>query len=201
MSDLFQAKAGKWDASLMRQQLSSAIGSSIVQQIPLNSQMLVMDFGAGTGLLTAAVAPQVNHITAVDTSAAMLEKLEIKSELIGKVSTVCQDIIEQPLEKRFDLIISAMTMHHVENTEHLIAAFSTHLRPGGRVALADLDTEDGTFHPADTEGVFHYGFERRALQTILEDKGFVDVQFHTAHTVDKEDKRYPIFLVIARKAV
>ena len=201
MSDLFQAKASNWDASLMRQQLSSAIGTAIVQQIPLNTQMQVMDFGAGTGLLTAPIAARVSHVTAVDTSAAMLEKLSIKTAINGNVSAVCQDITSQPLEKKFDLIISAMAMHHVENTDHLITTFSTHLSPGGRIALADLDKEDGTFHPADTEGVFHHGFERETLQTILEDKGFVDVQFHTAHTVDKEDKRYPIFLVIARKAV
>jgi 2-polyprenyl-3-methyl-5-hydroxy-6-metoxy-1,4-benzoquinol methylase len=199
MPDLFQAKATNWDASQMRQQLSSAIGSTIVQQVSLDTEMHVMDFGAGTGLLTAAIAPQVSHITAVDTSAAMLDKLMIKSELDGKVSVVCQDIIDQPLETKFDLIISAMAMHHVENTDRLIATFSTHLRPGGRIALADLDKEDGTFHPADTEGVFHHGFERGDLQRILEGRGFVDVQFETAHTVDKEDKRFPIFLVTARK--
>ena len=201
MPDLFQTKASNWDASQMRQQLSSAIGSSIVQQIPLNTQMLVMDFGAGTGLLTASVAPQVNHVTAVDTSAAMLDQLMTKSALNGNVSAVCQDITDQPLETKFDLIISAMAMHHVENTDQLIAAFSTHLRPGGRIALADLDKEDGTFHPTDTEGVFHHGFERGVLQTILEDKGFVDVRFETAHTVDKEGKRFPIFLVTASKDV
>ena len=199
MSDLFKAKAGDWDANQMRLQLSSAIGAAILEHIALDEQMEVMDFGAGTGLLTAHVAPRVRKVAAVDTSASMLDKLVAKPEFHGKVTAVCQDITEQPLATRFDLIISAMAMHHVEDMPRLFASFSEHLQPGGRVALADLDKEDGTFHPADVEGVFHHGFAREDLQRVIEDQGFVDVRFETAHTVDKEGKRYPIFLVIATK--
>ena len=199
MSDLFKEKASDWDANQMRLQLSSAIGASILEHINLDNRMDVMDFGAGTGLLTSHIAPRVRNIAAVDTSASMLDKLAAKPEFHGKVTAICQDITEQPLDIRFDLIISAMAMHHVEDTARLFATFSAHLQPGGRVALADLDKEDGTFHPADVEGVFHHGFERDKLKTIIENTGFVDINFHTAHTVDKEGKRYPIFLVIASK--
>jgi putative AdoMet-dependent methyltransferase len=200
MSDLFKEKAGDWDANQMRLQLSSAIGASILEHVPLDTHMDVMDFGAGTGLLTSHVAPRVRNVAAVDTSAAMLDKLAAKPEFHGKVTAICQDITEQPLATRFDLIISAMAMHHVADTPRLFETFAEHLQPGGRVALADLDKEDGTFHPADAEGVFHHGFAREDLQAIIEDQGFVDIQFETAHTVDKEGKRYPIFLVIATKA-
>jgi putative AdoMet-dependent methyltransferase len=199
MSDLFKEKAGDWDANQMRIELSSAIGASILAHVPLDTRMEVMDFGAGTGLLTAHIAPRVKNIAAVDTSASMLDKLLAKPEFHGKVTAVCQDITEQALTARFDLIISAMAMHHVEDTSKLFETFSAHLHPGGRVALADLDKEDGTFHPANVEGVFHHGFARDALQAVIEDTGFVDVRFETAHTVDKEGKHYPIFLVIATK--
>lgn len=198
-SDLFKAKAGDWDASQMRLQLSSAIGAAIIKHIPLHSHMHVMDFGAGTGLLTTPIAPHVKHITAVDTSAAMLDRLTAKTELQNKVTPICQDITLQPLQLQFDLIISAMAMHHVEDTAQLFASLASHLQPGGRIALADLDKEDGTFHPADAQGVFHHGFERIALQALLAQHGFTDIKFHTAHTVEKEDKRYPIFLVTASK--
>lgn len=200
MTDLFKQKASDWDANQMRLQLSSAIGASILNNVPLDEQMSVMDFGAGTGLLTSHIAPRVKQIAAVDTSAAMLEKLVAKPEFQGKVTAVCHDITERPLEEKFDLIISAMAMHHVEDTHKLFASFAEHLQTGGRVALADLDREDGTFHPADVEGVFHHGFERAALQSLIEDQGFTDVQFVTAHTVDKEQRQYPIFLVTATKS-
>jgi predicted TPR repeat methyltransferase len=199
MSDYFDEKARTWDADEMVTRLSSAIGSTILEQVPLSDQMMVMDFGAGTGLISSHVAPRVKKIMAVDISEAMLSKLVAKPELHGKVVAVCQDILSSPIDFKFDLITSAMAMHHVENTDGLVEAFSAQLKPGGMVALADLDREDGSFHPEGTEGVFHSGFERDDLQALLEKHGFGEVRFFTAHTVEKNDKTYPVFLAVARK--
>lgn len=199
MSDHFNEKSKTWDANEMVKQLSSAVGSSILEHISLNPQMNVMDFGAGTGLISSHVAPLVNKIVAVDISEAMLDKLITKPELQGKVEAVCQNILDKPLTKQFDLIMSAMAMHHVEDSNKLIQTFSQHLTSGAVLALADLDKEDGSFHPADVEGVFHSGFERDQLKLLLESHGFEDIHFFTAHTVVKDDKEYPIFLVIATK--
>ena len=176
-----------------------AIGNTILKRVDFQPDMGVMDFGAGTGLISSHVASKVSQITAVDISEAMLEKLAAKPELKDKVHIVCQDITRQPLDTKFDVIVSAMAMHHVEDTAHLVKTFALHLAPGGQVALADLDSEDGTFHPADVEGVYHHGFDRDALQKILEQNGFTGIEFFTAHTVNKEGKDYPIFLVTATK--
>ena len=199
MTDLFNEKAKDWDANKMRKMLSSAIGSSILEHVSLHDQMRVMDFGAGTGLISSQVAPLVKKIVAVDISEAMLNKLVSKPELHGKVEIVCQDIIHKPIAEKFDLIMSAMAMHHVKDTPRLIQRFSEHLSPGAFIALADLDKEDGSFHPEDTEGIFHLGFKRNELQIILEKNGFGGIRFLTAHTVNKEEKKYPIFLVTATK--
>lgn len=199
MTDLFAEKATDWDANERRSKLASAVGSSILEHVPLHRQMTVLDFGAGTGLISAQIAPLVNRIVAADTSKAMLDKLAAKPELKGKVDVVCQDITEHPLDTRFDLIISSMALHHVESTARLLQRFAEHLNESGLVALADLDKEDGSFHPADTEGVFHFGFDRDELRLILENHGFGQVKFFTAHTIYGEEKDYPIFLVTARK--
>ena len=200
MPDLFKEKAGDWDANDMRTQLSSAIGGSILENIPLDEEMTVMDFGAGTGLLTSHVAPRVKSVAAVDTSAAMLEKLVEKPEFQGKVATVCQDITEQPLDSKYDLIVSAMTMHHVEDTDRLFETFASHLKPGGKIAIADLDEEEGDFHEPGTEGIFHHGFVRDDLKAIIEKNTFENIHFHTAHTIKRNDKDYPVFLVTATKS-
>jgi 2-polyprenyl-3-methyl-5-hydroxy-6-metoxy-1,4-benzoquinol methylase len=199
MADLFQDKAEDWDARDVPRQLSAGIGACLLAHVELHQGMHVMDFGAGTGLIAAQVADQVGRVTAVDVSIAMLDKLAAKPQLRGKVDIVCQDILEQPLGKRFDLIVSAMAMHHVEDTDRLVQRFAEHLEPGGKVALADLDAEDGSFHPPQTQGVHHSGFTREAFEQILEAHGFRDIQFHTATTVDKEGRRYPVFLAIATK--
>jgi 2-polyprenyl-3-methyl-5-hydroxy-6-metoxy-1,4-benzoquinol methylase len=197
MSDLFTEKAKEWDVNDMVVQLSNATSTAILENIDFNDQMQVMDFGAGTGLISSKIAPHVASITAVDISQAMLDKLAEKVELKDKVQTVCQDITQLPLDMKFDVIISAMAMHHVEDTNLLMQSLAKHLKQGAKVALLDLDSEDGTFHPADVEGVYHSGFDRDALKSVMEKNGFTDVKFITAHTVNKEVKSYPIFLVTA----
>ncbi|HHJ14462.1 MAG TPA: class I SAM-dependent methyltransferase [Gammaproteobacteria bacterium] len=199
MADLFNEKAQTWDADERIRQLSSAIGGSILQHVKLYPEMTVMDFGAGTGLISAHVAPRVKKIVAVDVSKAMLDKLVSKPEFHGKIQVQCRNIIEQPLDEQFDLIISAMAMHHVQDTDKLLAQFAAHLKPGAQIALADLDEEDGSFHPEGTEGVYHAGFERNAFKARLEKHGFENVRFVTAHTVSGDEKDFPVFLALAVK--
>jgi len=199
MTDLFKEKAQDWDANDMIRALSSGIGSAIRANVLFDGTMTVLDFGAGTGLITSQIADKVDKVTAVDISQAMLDKLMAKEILQGKVEAVCQNVLEQPLSTRFDLIVSAMAMHHVENTDRLLACFAEHLKPGGRIALADLDEEDGTFHPADIEGVFHKGFNRDIFRSMLSRHHFKDIRFVTAHTISKGDKSYPVFLVLANR--
>lgn len=200
MSDLFQEKAQDWDARPVPLLISEGVGAAILEHVHLAPDLQVMDFGAGTGLICARVAPHVGKVYAVDISAAMLEKLSEKHELRGKVETRCQDILQQPLGVRLDLIMSAMAMHHVEDTAALFEAFAAHLTKGGQLALADLDQEDGTFHPEGTEGVYHQGFDREVLRGLLERAGFGEIAFVTATRVPREGREYPIFLVTAKRS-
>lgn len=198
MADLFSEKSKDWDRNERRQMLAKAIGSSLKENISLNTDMDVMDFGAGTGLLCAQIAPEVNKIIAVDTSDSMLEKLSQKDDLKSKVETLNQDIIENPLAMKFDLIMSAMTMHHVEDTGRMLGVLKANLKPNGYVALADLDAEDGTFHPKEAQGIFHHGFARDDLKAKMEKAGFVDISFTTAITIPKEGRDFPVFMMTAK---
>jgi cyclopropane fatty-acyl-phospholipid synthase-like methyltransferase len=129
----------------------------------------------------------------------MLEQLAAKAELRGKVEIYCQDILEKPIAEPVDGIVSAMALHHVEDTGALARAFREHVKPGGFLALADLDTEDGSFHAPGTEGVCHFGFDRGDLGGELRAAGFEDVEFRTAVEISRESGTYPIFLVTARR--
>lgn len=200
MTDLFKDRADGFDANDTARQLSANVSACILSNVTLEPGMDVMDFGAGTGLVTAQLAARVDKVTCVDVSEAMLDKLASKDELKGKVDIRRQNILEQPIGKQFDLIVSAMAMHHVEDTDRMVMCFARHLKPGGTVALADLDEEDGSFHPADIEGVHHSGFSRDAFKRILEKHGFADVSFFDAHTVIKEGRQYPVFLAVATRS-
>ena len=200
MTDLFKDRAEDYDANDIPQRLSAGIGAAIAERVELHDRLAVMDFGAGTGLVTGRIADKVGRVTAVDVSRSMLDKLAEKPALQGKVEIVCQNILDRKLDRRFDLIVSAMAMHHVQDTDALIGSLADHLGPGGRVALADLDAEDGQFHPPDAPEVHHAGFDREALRQLLENHGLRDVDFTTAVTVQRDGRPYTVFLVVATKA-
>lgn len=203
MTDLFHDKARDWDARPVPAQISEGVSRALLQRVSLSPALTVLDFGAGTGLLLTKLAPHVGRLLAVDISATMLaklsEKLAEQPELAGRVEIFCQDLTRTPLGRKVDLIVSAMAMHHVGDTAALLDSLREHLIAGGRVALADLDTEDGTFHPPDTEGVFHQGFSREHLGRQLTEAGFVDITFDTACVVHRDGRDYPIFLVTATR--
>ena len=200
MTERFDKAAKEWDKSDKRMQLARNIGSAIVENVTMTPQMHIMDFGAGTGLLAEHVVPKVARVSAVDISQGMLDELVVKPSLQGKVAAYCQNILHEPLEDDFDGIVSAMALHHVEDTDEILKVFYEHLKTGGFVALADLDKEDGTFHTDGNEGVFHFGFDRGVFRSKLESAGFKDVRFHTVHTFEKENGRtYDVFLATAYK--
>ncbi len=199
MTDLFADKAADWDSRPLPVRISEAVSAAILARVPMTADLTVLDFGAGTGLLTGRLAPRVGKVLAVDVSPAMLEQLAAKSELTGRVQTFCQDLLETPLGQRVGLVVSAMAMHHVEDTAALMSTLFEHLVPGGEVALADLDLEAGDFHPPHVEGVFHHGFDRASLEGLMRASGFIRIAIETACEVDKDGKRYPIFLATAQR--
>lgn len=200
MTERFDKAAKEWDKSDKRTQLARNIGSAIVEHVTMTPQMHIMDFGAGTGLLAEHVVPMVARVSAVDISQGMLDELVVKPSLQGKVAAYCQNILHEPLEDDFDGIVSAMALHHVEDTDEILKVFYDHLKTDGFVALADLDKEDGTFHSDGNDGVFHFGFDRVEFRSKLESAGFKEVQFYTVHTFEKENGRtYDVFLATAYK--
>ena len=199
MTDLYREKAETYDSEDWDKELSS-IGKMILSEIPFHDQMHVMDFGAGTGLLCSHIAPMVQKITAVDISRAMLEKLNAKPELTTKVDVVCQNIMKTPIDGKFDMIMSAFALHHVEDTNKLIQTFAEHLSTGSRIALVDVDEEDGSFHSDDNSGVFHCGFKRDTLRSILKMHSFEQIDFVQTHFLKWNKKEYSAFLVTALKA-
>lgn len=196
----FDASARDWDQRPMSQQLAT-VPTHLLAQVPFQADDRVLDFGAGTGLLSTAIAPQVAQVTALDTSAAMLQVLNEKG--FANITTRQQDIFAG-LPERYDAVVSCMALHHVADTGALMQAFADALHSGGRMALVDLYAEDGSFHGGKEEsaakGVHHFGFAPDALQGLAEQAGLTDIAFSTIQEMQHRNGRgYPIFLMTARK--
>ena len=173
----------------------------IIAALGLLQHHTVADFGCGTGLVTLELASQVGSITGADTSPGMLKTLEEKAVVQGTpVRLIHLDTAGTgDLGGPYDLIVSSMTLHHVADVPSLFRQLTRHLRPGGRVALADLDEEDGSFHDASM-AIFHRGFSREQIQSWLKDAGFQEIHMETATVTQKEGKDYPVFLASAERS-
>jgi ubiquinone/menaquinone biosynthesis C-methylase UbiE len=196
----FDAAALSWDEEPRRVKLAAGIATAMAACLPLDPAWEALDYGCGTGLLTLQLAPRLRRIVGVDSSRGMLDRLEgkLRDGAVTNVRTVQveNERVNLP-DGELHLIVSAMTLHHVPETGPLLRELHRLLRPGGWIALADLEAEDGSFHE-DRTGVFHHGFTRGKMEEMLTATGFVDVTMTIAATVDKGERSYPVLLAVAR---
>jgi tRNA (cmo5U34)-methyltransferase len=201
----FDKAAANWDEKPQRRMIAEAVTAGITASVPLHGELQVLEYGCGTGLCGLRLAPEIGHLTAVDTSAGMLEELRKKSLALGIENVTPVQISPEdwtlPAEA-FDLVFSSMVLHHVEEVQILLQNLHYILKPGGFLALADLEQEDGSFHD-DRTGVAHFGFNPRALITELERLGFRALKSQTVHTIHKrhvdQERSYPVFLITGQK--
>ena len=202
----FDREAAAWDQDPGRVKLANDVADAIIRESGPNGTMDVLDFGCGTGLVTLRLQPLVRTITGADSSKGMLGVLEEKIRTLGLPNVRTQYVdFEQGecVEGKFHLLISSMTLHHVPNTAVLFKQWYNLLLPGGVLAAADLDAEDGSFHLNNT-GVFHLGFDREQVKELLKKTGFREVRDVTAATMTRDVKgqgkrEFPVFLIIAKK--
>jgi 2-polyprenyl-3-methyl-5-hydroxy-6-metoxy-1,4-benzoquinol methylase len=203
----FDEAAQSWDDKPGRVELATAVAAAISEAVPLQPQMQIMDFGCGTGLISRALAPRVASITAADTSTEMLMVLKTKARAAGltRIRRFLLDAgYQTPPGAAYDAIVSSMVLHHIEDIPTLVTHLAQWCRPGGWLALADLQPEDGTFHP-DAHEVFHHGIDPAELAAQLETVGFEIKSIRTVHTIQRppaegaEPRDYPVFLLVARR--
>ena len=157
-----------------------------------------MDFGVGTGLLGFIIAQDVKKVYGVDTSTEMLKKLQEKNTSELSIEAIHQDIVKEPLTQTFDGLVSSMTLHHVEDLKAFFDVIYKTINENGFIAIADLESEDGTFH-SDNAGVFHFGFSEAKLCKIVQESGFKNVKLKNINTINKPHRDFGVFLLTASK--
>jgi ubiquinone/menaquinone biosynthesis C-methylase UbiE len=196
----FDERATEWDTPERVGRAESA-AAAIRAAVPLTTDLRVIEIGAGTGLLALAVAREVGSVVLADPSAGMLAVARQKVAAAGlrNVRTMSFALTVDPLpDERFDLVVSLMAFHHVRDIDAGLDALFSLLEGDGRLAVIDLDTEDGTFH-SDPAADVHHGFDRADLGRRAEAAGFLDVAFETVDRIEKDDRDYSLFLLTARR--
>jgi ubiquinone/menaquinone biosynthesis C-methylase UbiE len=198
----FDERARTWDTQERRER-AEAVAAAIRADVDFDAGMRAIDVGAGTGLLGLALAGDVGEMVLADPSDGMLEVLTEKLATAGpsNASGLRFDLLADapPPGPPFDLAISLLVLHHIVDTRAALTAIRGLLRAGGRLALADLETEDGSFHDAEAEGIHHLGFDRKTLASLAIEAGFVDVRLKTAMTIVRDDRTFPVLLLLGRR--
>ena len=106
-----------------------------------DANLHILDLGSGTGLFAAMVArlfPAARlHLT--DISDAMLARARQRLSDTQRVSFALQEHLRLAAESEYDLVISALSIHHLEHADKkvLFQKIVRALRPGGMFINAD----------------------------------------------------------------
>jgi SAM-dependent methyltransferase len=200
----FDSLSVSWDQEPRRQRLAEDIAAGVMELVPLTMEMHLLDYGCGTGLVAMHLLPHVGRLTGLDSSAGMLSVFagKLGRDERQRVRLAVLDLAAGgSADGTYDVILAAMLLHHVRDPAALITELGSHLAPGGYLCLADLDSEDGSFHD-DPTGIFHHGFDRAVVAEWQRGAGLLPQAAMTVSVIDKGSRpgagrSYPVFLSVA----
>lgn len=109
----------------------------------------------------------------------------------------------------FDLIITSLALHHIEDPQHAINRLVERLRPGGTLVVIDFDVakEGETWVSADAPSahtIAHHGFDKASMEKMLHAAGCKDVEYVLHEEISKMPEhlggKKQLFFARGRKA-
>jgi 2-polyprenyl-3-methyl-5-hydroxy-6-metoxy-1,4-benzoquinol methylase len=198
----FDERAREWDTP-ERQARAVRVARVIRESVSLTPRTRMIEVGAGTGLLGLELAADVGEVVLAEPSPGMLEvaREKLAGGRFSNVSAASFDLLTDAAPGGpFDVAVSLLVLHHLPDTRAALSAVRDLVRPGGWIALADLDAEDGSFHGPEAEGIHHQGFDRQELAGLARSVGFTHVSVRTATELERDGHMYPVILLLGRRA-
>ena len=175
--------------------LANLVCQAVEQQLDLPSDKEILDFGGGTGLLTLPLAKQVKSVTLVDISEKMLEQARLKAEQqdIKNIQFLDQDLLKNPMEQEFDLIVVSRVLHHMPDLNAALSLFHQQLKEDGQLLLADFTKTEAN----------HHGFDLAELEKQLIEHGFSSVHSQILYSAEDlfQGNYSELFLTVAQKSL
>jgi len=202
----FDKQAKDWDKNPMKVERAKIFANEITDFINPNPSDNALEFGCGTGLLSYQLKDSFETITLADNSKGMIQVLEekVKSLQLKNFKPLLVDLLKENLDiRKFNVIYSLMTLHHILDLKKVAQIFHTLLKPDGYLCIADLVKEDGSFHINHPDFDGHNGFDKKELSEILISNGFKIEYYNISYVIEKEleneIRKYPLFLMICKK--
>jgi ubiquinone/menaquinone biosynthesis C-methylase UbiE len=141
----FKEVANQWDT--MRQGFfSEAVREKVYEIADVKEGQLAADIGAGTGFVTEGLLLKGLRVIAVDQSGEMLDQMKQKFKGFEGVDYRHGEAEHLPIkDDTVDYAMANMYLHHVEDPLVAIKEMVRILKPGGKIALSDLDEHQHEF--------------------------------------------------------
>lgn len=200
----FDEQAATWDDDPAKVERAAMVARAIAATIDLGPHTSMLEYGAGTGLVTQAMQADVGPVTLAEPSEGMRAVIRSKveagtlvAEAIWSLNLATDPVPEQATrpDGQFDLVVTVLTLHHITELDRVLSGFAQMLAPGGHLCVVDLDREDGSFHGHGFAG--HHGFDRDDLARQLTSAGFGSVSFSDCGELVRDGVAYPMFLAVA----
>lgn len=202
----FDKQAQDWDTDPQKVERAEVFANEINNFIQPNKKLNALEFGCGTGLLSFKLKDFFKTITLVDNSKGMIDVLQEKIDKQGITNFIPLqfNLFEENTKfPKIDVIYTLMTLHHMLDVNKTLSAFNSILELNGYLCIADLVSEDGSFHSHLTDFVGHNGFDKDELSEILVKNGFQVDYYKECYVIDKKVNekiiKYPLFLMICQK--
>src|SRR5688500_6767972 len=172
--EFFSSSAGQWDR--LREEL---FGDRF--QLPAFAALADAgwtdgDLGCGTGQVSAALAPFVARVVAVDASAAMLQAAKKRLHAFDNIDLRRGELEALPIDDgRLDAATLMLVLHHVPEPAGALAEVARVLKPGGRVVIVDMLPHDRETYRHQM-GHLWLGFADDYTRTLLEESGFTEIR-------------------------
>jgi SAM-dependent methyltransferase len=139
----WDAKADGWEDHLPQTELFAELLDAVMYAAAPTPRDVAIDLGAGSGFLTVPLVERASRVYAVDNSSAMLERLRgVMDERGLQVYAVNADLRRFAPPEPVDVVVSNYALHHLRRgaKKRLVVSCYDWLRPGGRIAVADIMT-------------------------------------------------------------
>jgi ubiquinone/menaquinone biosynthesis C-methylase UbiE len=194
--EFFSSSAGQWDR--LREELFGDRFHLAALPAFADPQWTVGDLGCGTGQMTAALAPFVARVLAVDASAPMLQAAKKRLQAFNNVELRRGELEALPIDDgRLDAATLALVLHHVPEPERALTDVSRVLKAGGRLLIVDMLPHDRESYRQQMGHVW-LGFSDEHLRRLLTVSGFEEIRT-VPLPPDARSKGPALFVGTARK--
>ncbi|HWB85043.1 MAG TPA: metalloregulator ArsR/SmtB family transcription factor [Bryobacteraceae bacterium] len=175
MRRYFDELAGKFGRRYVPGRSWKGLSEALLKLMPA---MVIADLGAGEGTISQLLAQRAKKVIAIDNSEKMVEfgSQLARKHRIANLEYRLGDLEDVPIRTgSVDLAFLSQALHHARHPERALAEAKRILKPGGRIAILDLNRhhfEEAREMYAD----LWLGFTELEIERYLKAAGFHNVE-------------------------